>query len=137
MWLISFQWIEGLYRLFKLLFRCLSKWLCIWFHHLILYVHRLWPNIHSSFPCLPHSRRTVSSTHCLCWSIKQTTGVPLLTVSVISVPTGTWFLRIHLTENPLCHVAFVIKEVGSFFFIQTLLFTVVRVNIEIVVWSCA
>lgn len=41
----------------------------------------------------------------------QTTGVPLLTVSVISVPTGTWFLRIHLTENPPCHVAFVIKEV--------------------------
>lgn len=46
----------------------------------------------------------------------QTTGVLLLTVSVISVATGTWFLRIHLTQNPLCHVAFVIKEVGVILF---------------------
>lgn len=45
----------------------------------------------------------------------QTTGVPLLTASVICVHAGTWFLRI--TENPLCHVAFLINEVGSFFFI--------------------
>lgn len=46
----------------------------------------------------------------------QTTDVPLLTVSVISVPTGTSFLRIHLTKNPLYHVAFVIKEVEVILF---------------------
>lgn len=46
----------------------------------------------------------------------QTTGVPLLTVSVISVPTGTSFLRIQLTKNPLCHAAFVIKEVEVILF---------------------